>query len=120
MICLIEGKGSTEFKGGNIDPEFLRICEIHHVVMSLHCADRRGQKAARAIGVRLAWANYRLLAYNAFSVKYLKFIQGIKDLPVTGCELYHILTLIFYGDGVTKCKVHFVVLEESTFESSVD
>ena len=120
MICLIQRKGSTEFKGGNIDPEFLRICEINHIIMPPHCTNRRGQQAARTVGVRLAWSYNGLLADDTFPVQHLKFVKGIKDFPMAGSQLHHIFALVLYSNGVTKSKVHFVVLEECAFKSRID
>ena len=65
---LIQRKRGAEFKGGDINPELVRIREIYHIVMALHCADWRGQKAARTVGMRLSRAYYRLLANNTLAV----------------------------------------------------
>lgn len=120
MIRLIQRKRSTEFKGGNVNPEFVRIGKIHHVVVTLHRTNRGSQKAARAVGVLLTRTNYRFLAYDTFSVKHLKFIKGIKDLPMAGGQLHHILALVLNSNGITKSKVHFVILEEGPFKGSIN
>ena len=39
---------------------------------------------------------------------------------MTGGQLNYILALVLYGNGVTKGKVHFVILEECSLKSSVN
>src|SRR5690554_3445446 len=69
--------------------------------------------------MRSPWFYYRFFAYDPFAVQYLKFVQGIVDLPMTGGQLYRILALILYGNGIAKSKMHFVIFEKCTFKTGV-
>ena len=91
----------TECKGRHFNVESVAL-RRHHLIRSMHRAERRLERAARGVFERLTWVESWLLTDDAKSPNLLDAIFGIGDGPVSTDQLDGIRALVGDLDRVEK------------------